>query len=181
MFHFKSRAKLLAVVAGCTAALSLGAGAAQALPGGPWASSSSPLTVNYAGWTPAAYSYGQWQGTREDQGRGSRIQDWSASKTRSTYDRGGYTKHSWYWDGSYCYVSSFSESGGSVACTSGWHADGSANSGSNNSTTTWAYWETWQGLDPEGNSGRGKMQTCFNVVAAPDSCSGAYFLRGSSY
>lgn len=167
--------------AGAAAAVGVGAGVAQALPGGPWASRSAPLLVNYAGWKPAAYSYGVWQGVREDQGRGSRIQDWSASKTRQTYNRGGYTKHSWYWNGSYCYVSSFSSSGASVGCGSGWHGDGSTNSGSNNSTTTWKYWETWKRLDPEGESGRGKMQTCFNVVWAPDTCSGAYFLRGSKY
>ncbi|GMA23415.1 hypothetical protein GCM10025864_11740 [Luteimicrobium album] len=137
--------------------------------------------MNYAGWTPAAYSYGTWQGTREDQGRGSRIQDWSADKTRSTYDRGGYTRENWYWNGSYCYVSSFSSAGAGASCVSGWHPDGHTNSGSNNSTTTWQYWEDWIGLDPEGNSGRAKIQTCFNVKAAPDSCSSTYYLRGSEY
>jgi hypothetical protein len=177
------RQRVAAVVVATAAAVGLGAGAAQALPGGPWASSSSPLAVSFAGWKPAGYSYGTWQGYREDQGRGSRIQDWSASRAVSGYnggDRGAYTKHSWYWDGSFCYVASFSDAGGSIGCSSGWHADGSNNSGSN-ASSTWKYWETWKGVSPEGNSGRGKMQTCWNVVSAPDTCSGPYFLRGSKY
>ncbi len=160
--------------------LSAGALPAAALPGGPWASSGSPLSVNYAGWKPAGYVYGSWQGYREDEGRGSRVQDWSAGKTRSTYDAGTYTKHSWYWNGSYCYVSSWSDSGGGASCTSGWHADGSTNSVSNN-TTSWKYYETWYGADPAADSARGKMQACFNVKFAPDSCSSAYLLRGSKY
>lgn len=177
------RRKLFAVPALVLGGLVMGAGAAQALPGGPWASSSSPLSVSFAGWKPVGYSYGTWQGYREDQGRGSRIQDWSASRAVSGYnggDRGTYTQHSWYWDGTFCYLNSFSESGAGVGCMSGWHGDGSSNSGSNN-TSTWKYWETWKGINPSGNSGRGMMKTCWNVAYAPDSCSSAYFLRGTSY
>lgn len=153
---------------------------ANAIPGGPWASSSSPLTVDYAGWTPVGSVYGTWQGYREDEGRGSRVQDSSAAKTRNTYEAGMYTKHTWYWDGSYCYISSYSNGGVSAACTTGWHQDGTTNSVSNN-TTTYKYSETWYSADPEALSARGKMQACFNVKLAPDKCSKNYFVRGSEY
>lgn len=175
--QFLARLLLGGVVLG--AAIS-GANDASALPGGPWASSSSPLKVNYAGWKPVGYVYGKWQGYREDQGRGSRVQDWSAGKTRNTYNRGVYTRHNWYWNGSYCYVSSFSDSGGGVSCASGWHADGATNSKSNN-TKSWKYYETWYSADPQADSARGKMRACFNVKYSPDPCSSAYFLRGAKY
>lgn len=173
------------------AAVSLGAvmavgglaGTAEALPGGPWASSSSPLAVDFAGWKPAGFSYGVWQGYREDQGRGSRIQDSSASRAVSGYDggdRGAYTKHSWYWNGSYCYVNTFSNSGSGIGCTAGWHSGGSADSGSNN-TASYQFWETWAGVDPNADSGRGQMKTCWNVAHAPDTCSSGSYLRGSHY
>lgn len=176
----RSKVFALAVAGGLTTAVFGFVGVADALPGADWASASAPLKVNYAGWKPAGYSYGIWQGVRDDQGRGDRLQDWSASKTRQTYNRGTYTKHSWYWNGSYCYLASFSEAGVSIGCGSGWHSAGATNSRSNNSTT-WKYWETWKGLSATGNSGRAKLQTCFNVKAAPDTCSSGSFLRGSRY
>jgi hypothetical protein len=179
----KPGTRVAALLFGTVVAVGGGAGLAQALPGGPWASASEPQAVNFAGWRPVGYSYGNWQGYREDQGRGSRIQDWSASRAVSGYnggDRGAFTQHTWYSNGNYCYVNSFSNAGGGVACQTGWHKKGSNNSGSN-ASSSWKYWETWGGVDPTGNSGRGQMKTCWNVVSAPDSCAGGSYLRGAKY
>lgn len=157
--------------------------AANAFPGGPWASASAPLKNYYHDqYTGAAY--GVWQGYREDQGRGSRVQDasWHRMPQLDTEynDRGSYVHHDWYTNGGYCYVSSYSDAGAGVNCQNGWHPAGSTNTGSTQSKS-WQYWETWDGADPTANSGRGKMRVCENLVAWPDNCSTSYFIRGSHY
>src|SRR4051794_22210856 len=105
--------------------MALGTGVAQALPGGPWASQSSPLTASYCGNScyTAAAAYGTFQGYREDQGRGSRIQNSSFHRepTHISGAHGAFVNHHWYSDGDYCYLTSFSDSGASVSCQSGWH------------------------------------------------------------
>src|SRR5215216_1548257 len=83
------------------------AGPAVALPGGDWASSGSPLTLTYRGQNTSA-AYGSWQGYREDQGRGSRVQDWSAHRMPGVpgwpNTDGAYVRHAWYDNANRCYV-----------------------------------------------------------------------------
>lgn len=159
-------------------ALLLTTAPAQALPGGPWPPSGY-LTFSWAGWSPVGYGYGTWQGVREDQNRGSRVQDWSATKTRVTNHRGTYVHHNWFANTNNCYMTSFESPG--FACSTGWFGSGSGNSGSNNSTTTWMYWENWDALDPKGSSARGQMSLCVNTISAPDPCSTVSYIRGSDY
>lgn len=156
--------------------------AANAFPGGPWASSSAPLK-NYYHDQYVGAAYGAWQGYREDQGRGSRVQDVSYHRQPvpdSYSSRGAYVHTSWYTNGAYCYVSSWSDSGSSVACSSGWHGNGSTDTGSTKSRY-WQAWESWNRADPTAESGRGQMQVCEDLVDWPNNCSTAYFIRGSHY
>lgn len=176
-----SRAKRIGVTIGVVTATVLGgAGAAQALPGGPWASSSSPLTASTGGQTVAA-AYGTWQGYREDQNRGSRIQDYSLHRQpQSSGDRGAFVNHHWYTDGYNCYVSSFSDAGASVNCQNGWHDTGSETRTGNTTSTSWQGWETWKAVDATASSMRAQEFTCQDVAYASDPCS-AKLLRGANY
>lgn len=178
-----SRSRSAIVAVWTVAAVCVLVPSASAFPGGPWASSSAPLkNYYYDQYTGAAY--GVWQGYRENQDRGSRVQDGSYHRYPNPdtkySDRGSYVHTTWYTNGSYCYLSSFSNSGGSVACSSGWHGSGSVDTGSTKSKS-WQYWESWDRADPTANSGRGKMQVCEDLVSWPNNCSTAYFVRGAHY
>ncbi len=157
--------------------------AAQALPGGPWASSSSPMYVVGTASGKDGAGYGSFQGVREDQGRGSRIQNASSHRhLRNDLgggDAGTYVKNTWYANKTDCYVTSFSNSGGSIGCSTGWWGDGYNDTGSTKSSS-WHYWETWKQLDARGSSMRDKIQVCENISLWPDFCS-SYYLRGADY
>lgn len=178
----KKLIKRAAVFSGMLAAIgTLGVGAAQALPGGPWASSSAPLTAYTSGF-PAAAAYGTFQGYREDQGRGSRIQNaaWFREPIHVQTAHGAFVNHHWYTNGAFCYVSSLSSSSASVACTSGWHDTGNENRTGTNSTTSWRYQETWKAVDPTANSMRARIFTCDDIPWQSDPCSPS-IVRGASY
>lgn len=172
--------------AGATAALLvLTAGSATALPGGPWASRSVPATaVTYA--YIGAAGYGTWQGVRNDQGRGDRMQGASSHRDPSGYNGGpgAYVRYNWFWNGTDCYVSSFSVSKASVgigrSCDDGrWSGAGKTETGRTQSKT-WQYWETWKNLSPKASSGRAQIRTCYDFTLQTDPCSGSY-LRGANY
>ena len=158
--------------------------AAAALPGGPWASSSSPLLVKGGGGYQDGAAYGTWQGLREDQGRGSRVQN--SSFHRHLHDdvgggdTGTYLRIEWSANKNNCYVTSWSSAGATIGCSSGWWGTGSTNTGSTKSAS-WQYWEEWKSLDPAGSSMRSVIKVCENINAWPDICSSAYFLRGADY
>jgi hypothetical protein len=184
MYRDKTRRRRAAGTVGAfIGALVALAPAAQALPGGPWASSSSPLKVVGGGSRVDGASYGYWQGYREDQGRGSRVQNGSYHRhildDVGGGDGGTYVKNSWYANKNHCYVSSWSDSGGSIGCSSGWWGIGKTQTGTTKSAS-WQYWEAWKGADVEANSMRDKIQTCENINLWPDICSAAYFLRGAN-
>src|SRR5690349_18478811 len=162
--------------------IAMGAAQAHALPGGNWASSTSPLYVNSSGYGgTVSAAYGTFQGYREDQNRGSRIQDWSAHRdpNGNTSERGAYVNHAWYFDGNNCYVTSLSDSGGSIGCSTGWWSQGTTHTPDTESKS-WQYYETWHVIDPTGSSGRAGMSACFDRVLASDYCSGTIY-RGANY
>lgn len=174
--HRKWALAALTVAAG----LLLAPAAAQALPGGNWASSSDPLVVKTSSGIPIGYAYGTWQGVREDQGRGTRMQDWSAHRDpANTNERGAYVPHHWWFNKNSCYITSFSDSGGSIGCSEGWWKTGTTETP--RAKLSWAYYETWKGLDPAGSSGRGQMYVCHDYAWATDPCSSGYYLRGNDY
>lgn len=169
------------IVGGVVVTGALGVGAAQALPGGPWASYTAPLTAYTAG-VPAAAAFGTFQGYREDQGRGSRVQNGSYHRepVHIYSAHGAFVNHHWYTNGAYCYVSSLSTQSASVACQTGWHDTGQENRTGNNSTPSWQYWETWRPADPTANSMRARIFTCDDIPWQSDPCSPS-IIRGASY
>ncbi|MFD0207167.1 MULTISPECIES: hypothetical protein [Saccharothrix] len=172
----------LLVVGGGVAAAESGAVAdpaaevsAQALPGGPWGT----LTVYTDSGIPIAQASGTWQGYREDQNRGSRMQDWMQYRDPANSDsNGAYVDHDWYFNSNQCYVSSYSTSGGGIACSQGWWGAGSYDSMDRAGDSNWKYWEAWRAIDPTGTSGRGAMRACVDFSWATDPCSAA-ILRGN--
>lgn len=179
----RSSRKVLVVSGLFMAGLAALAPAAQALPGGSWASPSSPASLVVNGNWKLGEAYGTFQGVREDQGRGTRIQSASAHRhildDPGGGDAGTYVKNTWYSNSNNCYVTSFSETGGGVGCSTGWWDDGYKDTKSTKSSS-WQYWETWKQLDPKGSSMRDKLQVCENMRLWPDSCS-TYYLRGADY
>lgn len=178
----KMSVKRAAIIAGAMLVTSvLGVGVAQALPGGPWASASAPLTAYESG-KPAAAAYGTFQGYREDQGRGSRIQNasWHREPVHVYSAHGAFVNHHWYTNGAYCYLSSLSTSSASVACNNGWHDTGRENRTATNSTVYWRYQETWQGIDATADSMRARIFTCDDIPWQSDPCSPSIY-RGASY
>ena len=179
-------ASLIARTTGAAAALLfLSAGGAAALPGGQWASRTAPATAKAYTYTAAA-AYGTWQGYRNDQGRGDRMQGSSYHRDPARYNGGpgAYVQYNWYWNGADCYVSSFSVSkdgaGIGRSCDDGrWSGDGKTETGRTQSTN-WQYWETWKNLNPKASSGRAQIRTCFDFTLQTDPCSGSY-LRGANY
>lgn len=149
---------------------------ATALPGGQWGSGTSPLHYG-----TISEAWGVWQGYREDQNRGSRIQDWSAHRSPSgpSADRGAYVKTDWWFNTNRCYLTSFSEAGGSIACSQGWWKTGQSTTGRTESQS-WQYYDSWSPIDMGGESGKGAMFACYDRAWAPDSCS-SFIARGTSY
>lgn len=174
----KTRAVVVAIWV--LAGLLVLAPSAGALPGGKWASAKKPLNNSYRG-VKVGSSHGNWQGYREDQGRGSRVQNSTYRKLTGRAEiksRGTYVKHEWYFNANRCYVTSFKSAG--IGCGTGWWESGHTNTSSTKSKK-WKYAQTWRRIDPKGESARGKMHTCEDLVFWPNNCSKAYFLRGSSY
>jgi hypothetical protein len=148
---------------------------AQLLPGGPWPEHS------YTHYTSTVYQRGTFQGYREDQNRGSRIQSEVAFKEVGFKSdvHGAYMAVAWYSNANRCYVTSYSSAGGSISCSQGWWGDGTYETGRTISDS-YVYWEVWNALDPAGDSGRGSFRGCLDISLATDKCT-ASILRGSVY
>ena len=124
---------------------------------------------------------GTMQGYREDQNRGSRIQaNVSFKETGYKSDsRGAYEHVDWYYNGNKCYVTSFSDTGGSIGCSSGWWGNGSTDTDRTHSTS-YVSWAVWNKVNASGDSGRGLFKAALDIANASDKYT-AGILRGSCY
>jgi hypothetical protein len=150
----------------------------QTLPGGPWPEHW------YTHYTSTVYQKGTFQGYREDQNRGSRIQSEVAFKEVGFKSdvRGAYMAINWYANTNRCYYSAYDVSSGipvGVNCSTGWWGDGYYETQRTTSDSYW-YWEVWNPVDPLASSGRGSFKGCLDIAAATDKCT-ASILRGAAY
>lgn len=122
---------------------------------------------------------GTFQGYREDQGRGSRLQFLTEFREAGTDSdvRGAYNQSDWYVNGNRCYISSYDSPG--VNCSSGWWYDAQEQTDRKKSNSYVAY-DVWWYLDPTGSSGRASIKGCLDVAYQSDKCTSS-ILRGSSY
>lgn len=163
--------------------VSNGTGAA---PGG----SPTRSTVNLPGgtWTEQCYQHetstachrGTFQGYREDQNRGSRLQASVGFKEVGWKSdvRGAFAEVQWWSHSNNCYTVNFADP--TIACSVGWWRSGFPSRTGNTVSDTYVFWDMWWNLDPGGSSGRGQFYACLDIAWGFDKCT-AYVLRGSDY
>lgn len=174
----KCAAVLMVVGMGVSSASVVGA-----IGGGAWYTSTAPLQVSNGGGV-AGQTYGTFKGYSESQTLGSILSNQSYHRARNTsanYKNGAYVQNDWSSNGYNCYVSSYSESGGSVSCQNGWSGTKATTKTPNNtSTTTWSNRTSSWKIDGTGSSGRTAIKVCIDISLASDPCGGPVW-RGADY
>jgi hypothetical protein len=144
------------------------------LPGGAWTEQSA------ANGSSTVYQKGTFQGYREDQNRGSRLQAAVQFKEVGSKSdiRGAFAEVQWWSHSNNCYITSYSSPG--ISCSTGWWLSGSPVQTDRTVSDSYVSWDMWWNLDPAGSSGRGQFKGCLDVAFGFDTCT-ASVLRGSDY
>lgn len=153
----------------------LGSLSAWAFPGTGWGT----LIASHNG-AHTGEAKGQFQGYREDMGRGSRVENLSYHRQPKLAERGAYVAAQWYHNGNHCYLSSANEAGGSIACQNGWDSTGDTDYSVTTTSSSWQrHWQWWS-IDATSGSARAKLWVCEDVALRTDRCSSPV-IRGAKY